>query len=229
MEGSRTSILVVHGFNHDHHQMRPLAEFLASRFESDVSVHGIDLYPADGRSSLVTLADQVVSSLRQLVLGRIEEERSRDANFRLDEEAPLPSSVRVHLVGFSMGGLVSRIAYQQRGGASFTKSVISIASPHAGTVMAYLKQAPGVRDMRPTSGQIRSLHGSLEECVRADGMTTFTQLWTPFDHLIVPATNGRLPVGTNRLVPVIGHNRLIAHPACFQAVFEAIQAREAQG
>jgi triacylglycerol lipase len=218
MEGSRTSVLVVHGFNHDHHQMGPLAEFLALRFDGDVSVYGIDLYPADGRSDLVTLADQVVSSLRKLVLGRIEEESLRDANFRLDEEAPLPSSVRVHLVGFSMGGLVSRIAYQQRGGASFTKSV-----------MAYLKRAPAVRDMRPTSRQIRSLHSSLEDCVRADGMTTFTQLWTPFDHLIVPATSGRLPVGTNRMVPVVGHNRLIAHPACFQAVFEAIQLREAQG
>lgn len=223
MSGSEPTVLVVHGFNHDHHQMEPLARFLRAQ---GCSVYGIDLVPADGSSSLVQLADQVVAALRRLVILRISEE-SEGAPIR--EDAAPPSSFRIHVVGFSMGGLVSRIAYQQRGGSAFTKSVISIASPHEGTIMAYLKRAPGVVDMRPTSPLIRSLRSSFEASIDTDGMTDFSQLWTPFDHLIVPPSNGKLPRGSNRLVPVIGHNRLIAHPACFQAVFEAIEAREARG
>lgn len=214
-------VVFVHGINHDKHQFDPMARFLETQ---GIRVEGIDLSPSDGSKGLIVLADQVVDFLRSVVISRIIEARKGRPVLL---NAPVPDQCRVHLCGFSMGGLVSRIAFQQRGASPYVKSLISLAAPHSGTIMAHLRQAKGVREMRPWSRLLWSLNSSIAEDAARNRSTHFTQIWTPWDYLIVPPFSGRLPVGRNVMLPVVGHNRLIESTACFAEVLRAIQQREA--
>jgi triacylglycerol lipase len=190
-------VLVVHGIGHDHHQFDPLAAYLRTQ---GIESFGIDLHPPDASTSLSFLAEQVATLLAEAAETR----------------------GRVHLLGFSMGGLVSRIAYEQLGAYAHTKSLITIAAPHRGTVMAYFRDLPGCVEMRPGSPLLRSLKGGLVSVAPVDASTKFLQIWTPIDHLIVPPTSGRLPVGRNVMLPVFGHNRLIDSQICHETVAAAI-------
>ena len=57
----------------------------------------------------------------------------------------------ISLVGFSMGGLISRYYLQELDGHNIVRRFFSISAPHHGTVLAYLALNLGVNQMRPGS------------------------------------------------------------------------------
>lgn len=214
-------VVLVHGINHDGHQFDPLKQYLEAH---GIQVQAINLDPANGSAGLVPLAEQLVDFIRAVVRLRLiqaEEDLGALASGTIPEEC------RIHLCGFSMGGLVSRIAFQQHGGSRYVKSLISLAAPHHGTIMAHLRFIKGVREMRPWSSLLRSLNARITQDATRHGFVQFTQIWTPWDCLIVPPFSGRLPVGRNLMLPAGGHNRLIESAACFAEVLRAIEEREA--
>lgn len=214
-------VVLVHGINHDEHQFDPMRRHLEA---NGVQVQAINLHPADATLGLIFLAEQLEDFIRSVVCERLIE-AGEDGSALVG--GPIPDHCRIHLCGFSMGGLVSRIAFQQLGASRFVKSFISLASPHYGTIMAHLRFAKGVKEMRPWSSLLRRLNARITEDASRDGIVHFTQIWTPWDYLIVPPFSGRLPVGRNMMLPAGGHNRLIESGVCFAEVLRAIQEREA--
>lgn len=214
-------VVLVHGINHDEHQFNPLKTYLEA---NGIQVQAINLQPADASTGLVVLAEQVADFIRAVVCLRMIE---AGEDVALLAEGTIPDHCRIHLCGFSMGGLVSRIAFQKLGASRFVKSLISLAAPHYGTVMAHLRFAKGVKEMRPWSSLLRALNASIIKDATRDGFIQFTQIWTPWDYLIVPPFSGKLPVGRNMMLPAGGHNRLIENTTCFAEVLRAIQQREA--
>jgi triacylglycerol lipase len=91
----------------------------------------------------------------------------------------------VCLVGFSMGGLISRLYLQELGGYKVVNLFFTISAPHHGSYLAYLSSSLGARQMCPNSDFIKKLEQT-SECLA--GLTCYSY-WTPFDLMILPATS----------------------------------------
>jgi len=95
------------------------------------------------------------------------------------------TDAKLNLVGFSMGGLVSRYYLQELEGYRKVCQFFSIAVPHQGSFWAYLGVNKGVQQMRPGSDFLHKLEQSGDSLHH---MRCYSY-WTPFDLMILPATS----------------------------------------
>ena len=123
------------------------------------------------------------------------------------------------LVGYSMGGVVSRCYVQRLGGLSKVRHLATLSAPHHGTVMARLNPRPGGRDLRRGSEFLKQLNA--EAGVLDD--ISFTSFWTPTDLIIVPASSSAMPQAENRRVWGLGHFSFIIERRCIRMVQEALR------
>ena len=125
---------------------------------------------------------------------------------------------RFDLVGFSMGGLVSRYYLQRLGGLAHVHRFVTLATPHQGSQLARLGHLPGWVQMRPGSEFLRDLArdaGSLRR-------VKFTSLYTPLDTIIVPARSSEVPEACNIRKWGLIHPSFILEMRCIRAVAEAL-------
>ena len=190
---NRNPVLLVHGINDTGAVFHRMAPYLTQR---GWSVYDLDLMPSNGDLRLDELGQQVANSIA--------------ATFAPEQH--------VDLVGFSMGGIVSRYYVQRLGGIDRIQRFITIAAPHHGTWIAYLCDRPGCVQMRPDSTFLQQLNqeaGMLERL-------NFTSIWTPMDLMIVPANSSQMQVGQNVQVPVLTHAGMITEPMSLDAVVAAL-------
>ncbi len=88
---------------------------------------------------------------------------------------------RVHVVGHSMGGLVARYYVQRLGGDQRVHTLVTLGSPHEGTLPAFALPHPLVRQLRPGSDVVRELREPAAGC-----RTRFVAVWSDLDQMIVP-------------------------------------------
>jgi len=162
------------------------------------SVHSLNLTPNDGSLSLDFLAKQLADYISET----FDPEQSLD------------------IVGYSMGGIVSRYYVQRLGGMDRVQRFITISSPHNGTLTAYSLRLPGYLDMRPDSGLLRDLNQDVTMLKRIN----FTSMWTPFDIMIVPSNSSQLPVGKEVKLNVLLHRQMVTEPQSINALVEELKA-----
>jgi triacylglycerol lipase len=176
-------VVVVHGIWDDARSIAPLVRGLVRQGVQHVSA--IELDPPWGTASIETLAEQLAAFA----------ERTRRSH----------GAQAVDIVGFSMGALVARAYLQLLGGHVHTRSFVSIAGPHRGTLTAYALPLLGVRQMRPGSALLRALG---DDVSHLPGLSVHCVV-TPYDAMIVPSHSGvlrgarsvhRLPVLLHRLM-----------------------------
>jgi triacylglycerol lipase len=111
---------------------------------------------------------------------------------------------RIHVVGHSLGGLITRYYVQRLGGDAHVDTLITLGSPHSGTHAARLLPIPLIKQLRPDSELMRELASPAPGC-----STRFVAYWSNLDQLIVPQRNARLDHPDlevrNVLVRGIGH------------------------
>jgi triacylglycerol lipase len=177
---ARTPVVLVHGID----DTRAIFSRLQPHLErSGLAVHSLDLVPSDGQAGLAELAGQLDTYVRKT----------------------FPAGEAIDLVGFSMGGLVSRYYIQRRGGRDRVRKFVTIGTPHNGTWTAYLRSNPGARDMRPGSAFLADLNGD----IRVLELVSLVSIWTPFDLMIMPATSSRVRVGRSIAVRTPAHPLLV--------------------
>jgi triacylglycerol lipase len=113
----------------------------------------------------------------------------------------VPPGEQFDLVGFSMGGLVSRYYVQRLGGMERVGRLITISAPHHGSYWAYALHNQGSKQMRPGSVFLNGLNRDADVLERVK----FASIWTPLDLMIVPANSSRLGVGEEFRIPVALH------------------------
>ena len=187
-------VLLIHGIKDDARKMEPLARYLRSHGRT---VHTMNLKPSWGQVGLEELAGQLEEFVRQT----------------------FPAHERFDLVGFSMGGLVSRYYLQRLGGMERVHRFVTISTPHRGTVMAFLIPNEGCRQMRPGSAFLRDLDRDADTLQRVG----FTSLWTPLDLTIVPADSSVVAGAANRRLWCIAHPLMVYQPSCHEAVRVALE------
>lgn len=118
---------------------------------------------------------------------------------------------RVNLVGHSLGGLIARYYVQRLGGHSRVRSVVTVATPHRGTLTAWLlSPLPLVRQLRPGSDLLAELAAPAPGC-----STRFVTFSSDADAVILPARNAQIEhpdlAVHNLVVPGLGHLTLPGH------------------
>lgn len=108
---------------------------------------------------------------------------------------------RVCLLGFSLGGIVARYWVQRLGGAARTDRLITVGTPHHGTVMARFLPLRGIRQLRPGSVFLRDLNADRRDLL-ACGVAC---IWSPVDVMIVPPSSGRLGIGEEKQLTIPIH------------------------
>ncbi|ARV61824.1 lipase [Nostocales cyanobacterium HT-58-2] len=189
----RNPVLLVHGIFDTGRVFDKMIPYLNQR---GWMVYDLDLIPNNGNLGIDTLAQQVADYI--------------DATF--EPEQPLD------LVGFSMGGIVSRYYVQRLGGINRVQRFVTISAPHHGTWIAYCHQGIGCIHMRPDSVLLKDLNQDAAMLKQID----FTSIWTPYDLMIVPANSSQMPVGRQVIVPVLNHAWMLTDSRSLAAVAEAL-------
>ncbi|MEG2155997.1 MAG: alpha/beta fold hydrolase, partial [Burkholderiaceae bacterium] len=121
---------------------------------------------------------------------------------------------QVILVGHSMGGLAAR-EYLRAKGAAKVDRLITLASPHHGTVFAPFGHGANARQMRRDSSFIARL--SATPCT-----VPVTCIATRSDNLVLPRSSSVLPGATEIWLDRIGHIAMTDDPRALAAVMAAI-------
>ncbi len=111
---------------------------------------------------------------------------------------------RVHIVGHSLGGLAARYCVTRLGGDERVHTVVTLGTPHEGSVLAYAWPGRLGRQLRPGSSLLRELAEPGPEC-----RTRFVAYWSDLDQLVLPhrsaaLTHPDLDV-TNVALHAVGH------------------------
>ncbi|QYK01030.1 esterase/lipase family protein [Shewanella psychrotolerans] len=128
------------------------------------------------------------------------------AQLKLAIETQFGHESPIVLIGFSMGGVVARYYLQCLGGASRTKALFSISSPHRGSYLAYLPYpSKAMRQLRPNSQLLQRL--DLEQDSLRD--VALYSYRTPMDFTIVPSRSSHWDVANNKVFMVPLHLSMI--------------------
>jgi triacylglycerol lipase len=156
-------VVLVHGIWKDSTAFQVMQYHL---YKQGFETFAIDLKPNDGSAPIEALAEQLDTFIKKI-------------------------GSPVDLVGFSMGGLVSRYYIQRMGGSEHVRKFITIGSPHYGTLTASLISLPAVQQMRINSVFTNDLNRDVDVLLKHDVVS----IWTPLDLMVVPSPNAKLPVG----------------------------------
>ena len=187
-------VVLVHGLTDTNVIFKPMTTYLQKH---GWVVHSLDLIPSNGDCELDRLAHQLDTYI----------------------QTNLPDQQPFDLIGFSMGGIVSRYYVQRLGGLDRAQRFITISSPHNGTLTAHLSPRPGCMQMRPNSSFLNDLN---RDALMLEKLN-FTSIWTPMDLMIVPATSSQLRVGRNVLVNVPLHSWMVRDFRGLEAVANALR------
>ena len=124
------------------------------------------------------------------------------------------------VVAHSMGGLAVRAWLRDCAGEHRVHSVITIGTPHAGTLMARFALSANTRQVREGNPWLRALAASESR----DRRSLFTCYFGHCDNIVFPARNGMLEGAINHHVPGVAHVDLAFH----RPILEDLLARTNQ-
>lgn len=111
---------------------------------------------------------------------------------------------RVHVVGHSLGGLIGRYLVQRLGGDERVHTLVTLGTPHGGTLPAHIVPLELARQMRIDSDLIAELAEPAPGC-----RTRFLAFWSDIDQLVIPQSHARVDHpdlrSRNVLVRGVGH------------------------
>jgi triacylglycerol lipase len=187
-------VLLIHGISDTLRKFDIMATHLEAK---GWSVHRLNLTPNYGIACLTELAQQVDDYIK--------------TNF--------PDEQPIDLVGFSMGGVVTRYYLQRLGGIKKVQRYVSISAPNNGTLMAYGLPLKGVQQMCPNSEFLQNLNRDHHKLLQQINVTV---IWTPYDFMIVPAKSSQMGIGIEKQFPVLFHAWMVADQRVLNAVTEAL-------
>ncbi len=135
---------------------------------------------------------------------------------KVDAILEATGAARVSIVAHSMGGLVARAYLRKHGGAKLRR-VITIGTPHAGSVHAWMFPGVSLAQLRPGNAWLAALP------VPAPGASPpIVSLWSWHDSMVAPQTSARLEHARNVELAGVGHNALLTDPEVAKRVVEEL-------
>jgi triacylglycerol lipase len=135
---------------------------------------------------------------------------------------------RIHLIGHSMGGLIARYYVQRLGGDARVHTLVTLGTPHAGTLPAYLVPHRLARQLRPGSDLVAELAEPAPDC-----RTRFLAVWSDLDQMIVPKRAARVDHpdldARNVLIRGVGHMSLPIHGRAVREIVATLAQLDHRG
>jgi pimeloyl-ACP methyl ester carboxylesterase len=189
---NRLPVLLIHGYFCNRALWRPMAKRLDERGHA---VDAVDLEPPF--CSIDAYAPRIADAVDAL--------RARTG------------AARIALVCHSMGGLAAR-AYLRAHGDTAVACVVTLGTPHRGTVHASFGQGANARQMRRDSGWLRAL--AAEE--PPERLARFTVILSWQDNIVAPHGVQTLPGARTVAFTGLGHVTLAYDRGVARAVFDAL-------
>jgi triacylglycerol esterase/lipase EstA (alpha/beta hydrolase family) len=123
------------------------------------------------------------------------------------------------VVGHSMGGLVVRAWWTQDREATRLHRLITLATPHQGTIAAQFGHGPAARQMQLRSQWLARLQ--LQE-TPAHAQRTLC-FYSACDNIVIPGSSALLPGADNREVFGCAHVAMVDHEDCFAAALACVR------
>jgi pimeloyl-ACP methyl ester carboxylesterase len=194
VQGGPMPVLAVHGYFSNRAILRDLA--LALEKAGQGPVHAVTL-------------DAIFAGI-DTVAGLLEK--------RIDALLEATGHAQVILVCHSMGGLAARRVLRGRLRHRIAR-LITIASPHHGTVLARIGIGANARQMRANGEWVGKLKG--EEAGRWP--CPVTSIWSVHDNLVVPQETSRLEGAKNVALAGHGHVAILFAPDVHRLVVEEVR------
>lgn len=132
----------------------------------------------------------------------------------------------VHLVGHSMGGLVSTVALQDKASARLIRDVVAVGSPFAGSMLHAVGLGICARQFRPAGVFARRVRAQLVEGDAA----RVVSIYSTGDRLVLPPASAHVEgARANQRLEHLGHMTLLLSPAVFRLVRDALLERKVAG
>jgi triacylglycerol lipase len=139
-------------------------------------------------------------------------------NQRIEEVCATTGSKQVTLVGHSMGGLICR-SYLARHGIDRVDRLFTLATPHAGSVLARIGFGRNSREMTPGSLWLRDM---ATETVRIPAVS----LRNAYDNYVMPQDNQRLPGARDIELPPVGHIAMLYDDRVAKQLLELLKLKK---
>ncbi|CCH35045.1 alpha/beta hydrolase fold containing protein [Saccharothrix espanaensis DSM 44229] len=192
-----------------------------------VLVHGI----GDNRSTFAVLSGAlrrrgfgVVHAVNYSVLTALTGDVRRSAALlgeHVERICEQTGSDRVHVIGHSLGGLIARYYVQRLHGDARVKTLVTLGTPHGGTLAAYLFPTSLTRQLRPGSDLLAELSEPCRPC-----RTKFVVVWSGMDQVVIPQRHARLEHPSLRVeeyrIRDSGHLSLSVDTRALQVVVTAV-------
>ena len=124
---------------------------------------------------------------------------------------------RVVLVAHSMGGLVAR-AYLRRFGAGRVARLVTIGTPHHGSILAYSFPGRGLEQMHPGNPWLAELNRDESK----PAPVPITSIWSRHDSMVMPQASSVLACARNLAVIGVAHNALVWNAEVMELVVREI-------
>ena len=177
--GQSLPVLLVHGYVCNGGYWTKLSRQLA---QAGIVHKAIDLEPID--ASIDGYVTQVEQALQAL--------------------CTLTGSERAIIVAHSMGGLVAR-AWLRHYGAARAARIITIGTPHHGTVLANLAAGANARQMSRVDGAPSGWLAQLAASETPETRALITSIYSHHDNIVVPQSSAQLSGARNLAFGGIGH------------------------
>ncbi len=196
MDTNKRPIFFVHGLWNNPKLFDKLIKNIK---EDDFQLYRPHLPHKYGKKSLRCLARDLDSKIKELVGPEIE----------------------IDIVGFSMGGLISRLWLQNHNGFLRTKRFFSIGTPHMGTYTAQVIPSSllsGIAEMKRGSSLISQLNNDLTCLKKVECFSYFTK----WDLMSFPGWQAKLSIGDSYHLPVLTHKELITNSLSLEILAKKI-------
>ncbi len=196
MDRNKRPIFLIHGLWNNPKLFDKLIKKIK---EDDYELFRPHLPHKYGKTSLRHLANDLDSRIEELVGPQIE----------------------IDIVGFSMGGLISRYWLQNHNGFLRTKRFFSIGTPHFGTFTAQMIPSflmPGIAEMKRGSKFLSTLNNDLSSLQKVECISFFTK----WDLMSFPGWQAKLSIGNSYPLPVLTHKELITNSSSLDILAEKI-------
>ena len=194
-------VLLLHGYGANSGFWQRMHQRLQSQ---GISHCAVDLEPVLG--SIDDYAPRVEAAVRDLLLEQ--------------------TTSQVIVVAHSMGGLAAR-AWLRRYGTHSVARVITLGTPHAGSLLAGYGIGVNARQMLPASAWRAEEKHWLSELAKSEDAALralFLCIWSRHDNIIAPQTSAELPGADQVALDKIGHVALAFDTRSVDKVMEEITA-----
>ncbi len=133
----------------------------------------------------------------------------------------LGEETRIDLVAHSMGGIVARLAAFDPAFRRRIRHLVTLGTPHRGTLAARFMATPRTLDLRPDSALFARLDSQLP-WPGPPSSPRFTAFWSQSDVFMLPASTATLPGADNRELSNMSHTGYLTRPSALIAIREAL-------